>query len=167
MLRWWSRVCAGGLEKASQRLTESGAAVRRRRECQSCGKRFTTKERLDEEARLLVAKKDGSRVPFNRARILAGLEKAAYKRPIAAEQLNQLVNEVEEEILSQFDREVPSNQIGQFVSRRLRDLDQVAYVRYASVYREFQELGDFLEEVNELMSTQSRDSNGQQKLFEQ
>lgn len=149
------------------RLTESGAAVRRRRECQSCGKRFTTKERLDEEARLLVAKKDGSRVPFNRARILSGLEKAAYKRPIAAEQLNQLVTQVEEEILSEFDREVPSDRIGQFVSRRLRDLDQVAYVRYASVYREFQELGDFLEEVNELMDTQRRDSNGQQKLFEQ
>ena len=149
------------------RLTECGAAVRRRRECQSCGKRFTTTERLDEEARLLVAKKDGSRVPFDRSRILSGLEKAAYKRPIAAEQLNQLVTKVEEEILSQFDREVPANLIGQFVSRRLRDLDQVAYVRYASVYREFQELGDFLEEVNELMDTQQRDSNGQQKLFEQ
>lgn len=148
------------------RLTEGGAAVRRRRECQSCGKRFTTKERLDEEARLLVAKKDGSRVPFDPARILAGLEKACYKRPIPADRMNALVAEVEEEILAQFDREIPSRRIGEFVAKRLRTLDQVAYVRYASVYREFQELGDFIEEVNDVIEKSCRDTNGQQDLFD-
>ncbi|GAG43409.1 unnamed protein product [marine sediment metagenome] len=148
------------------RLTESGAAIRRRRECQACGKRFTTKERVDEEARIFVAKKDGSRMPFDRAKILAGLEKACYKRAVSAGELNGLVTQVEEEIFAEFDREVPSQRIGAYVARRLRELDKVAYVRYASVYRDFQELDDFIEEVNELKEVSARDTDGQQGLFE-
>ena len=148
------------------RLTESGVAIRRRRECQACGKRFTTKERVDEEARIFVAKKDGSRVPFDRAKILAGLEKACYKRAISVGELNALVTQVEEEIFAEFDREVPSQRIGAYVARRLRELDKVAYVRYASVYHDFQELDDFIDEVNELKEVSVLDSSGQQNLFE-
>ena len=148
------------------RLTESGVAIRRRRECQACGKRFTTKERVDEEARIFVAKKDGSRMPFDRAKILAGLEKACYKRAISVSELNGLVTQVEEEIFAEFDREVPSQQIGAYVARRLRELDKVAYVRYASVYHDFQELDDFIDEVNELKEVSVLDTSGQQNLFE-
>jgi transcriptional repressor NrdR len=148
------------------RLTESGVAIRRRRECQACGKRFTTKERVDEEARIFVAKKDGSRVPFDRAKILAGLEKACYKRAISVSELNALVTQVEEEIFAEFDREVPSQRIGAYVARRLRELDKVAYVRYASVYHDFQELDDFIDEVNELKEVSVLETTGQQSLFE-
>ncbi|UCG32516.1 MAG: transcriptional repressor NrdR [Phycisphaerales bacterium] len=147
------------------RLTESGAAIRRRRECQACGRRFTTKERVDEEARIFVAKKDGSRVPFDRGKILAGLEKACYKRRVTVDELNALAAHVEEEILAEFDREVPSQLIGAYVARRLRELDKVAYVRYASVYRDFQEPDEFIEEVIELKEVSERDTDGQQQLF--
>ncbi len=147
------------------RLTEGGVAIRRRRECTACGKRYTTKERVDDEPRMFVCKKDGSRVPFDRRKILTGLERACYKRPVSAEQLNRLVVEVEEQLFSQFDREIPAQAIGECVSQRLRKLDNVAYVRFASVYHEFQELDDFVHEVNGLKQRQQEDTNGQQKLF--
>ena len=147
------------------RPTDSGVAIRRRRECQACGKRFTTKERVDEEARISVVKKDGSRVPFNRTKVRARVERACYKRAISADELNALVTQVEEELFAEFDREVPSLRIGACVARRLRELDKVAYVRYASVYRHFQELDDFIEEVNELKEVSERNTDGQQQLF--
>ena len=147
------------------RLTEGGVAIRRRRECLACGKRFTTKERLDEEARMLVAKKDGSRVPFDRAKIIVGLERACYKRSVSADALNKLATEVEELLFSEFDREIPAGRIGACVSERLRDLDKVAYIRYASVYREFDEPDDFIAEVNGLIEQEQTETDGQQQLF--
>ena len=147
------------------RLTEGGVAIRRRRECLACGKRFTTKERLDEEARMLVAKKDGSRVPFDRAKIIVGLERACYKRLVSADALNELATEVEELLFSEYDREIPAERIGACVSERLRDLDKVAYIRYASVYREFDEPDDFIAEVNGLIEQEQTETDGQQQLF--
>jgi transcriptional repressor NrdR len=104
-----------------------------------------------EENPLHVIKKDQSREPFDRTKILRGLEKACYKRPISQEQLEQLVSRVEEEVYQQYDREVPSRVIGELVMRHLRDLDQVAYVRFASVYREFKDVSEFVEEVQPML----------------
>jgi len=148
------------------RLTEGGATVRRRRQCDACGRRFTTKERVESDVRLQVIKKDGSRVPYERAKILAGLQKACYKRPVSSQALQQLVDEVEEDIFRRFEREVDSRYIGSAVARRLRDLDKVAYVRFASVYREFQDLGDFVEEVRDVLDRAEAEVPGQQSLFD-
>ena len=132
------------------RSAEEGAVIRRRRECLECGKRYTTYERV-ESIQLRVVKKDGSRVPFEREKILQGLLKACEKRPISVEQLERAVQEIETEITDTGEREVSTHLIGEIVMRRLRDLDQVAYVRFASVYREFKDLNQFLEELRPLL----------------
>lgn len=123
------------------RGTQDGA-IRRRRECLSCERRFTTYEKI-EEAPLKVVKKDGTRVPFSREKLRSGLDKACYKRPIAQDDLEQVVSAVEAEMFESFNREVDSRMIGEAVMDRLRDLDEVAYVRFASVYREFTDVDDF------------------------
>lgn len=124
--------------------------IRRRRECLKCGRRFTTHERV-EESSMKVIKKDGSRVPFNRERFRVGLEKACYKRPISAEQIDEIVRDVESDINDNFEREVPSRYIGEKVCNRLRSLDHVAFVRFASVYREFQDVRDFMQQVDTIL----------------
>ncbi len=129
-------------------------AVRRRRECLECGRRFTTYERI-EESPIKVIKKDGSRVPFDRERIRKGLEKACYKRPVSDEQIDRIVSQVEADIYDHFEREVPSREIGEKLIELLRDLDQVAFVRFASVYREFKDATDFVEEL-ELLRAQRK-----------
>lgn len=124
--------------------------IRRRRECLKCGRRFTTHERV-EESPMKVIKKDGTRVPFNREKLRLGLEKACYKRPISAEQIDELVRDVESDVNDNFEREVPSRYIGEKVFNRLRSLDNVAFVRFASVYREFQDVRDFMQQVDTIL----------------
>lgn len=131
------------------RQTEEGASIRRRRECMACHKRFTTYERLDEMP-FLVVKKDGRREPFSRAKILNGMLRACEKRPISVERIEEVVNEIEREIRSGLEREVSSEYIGELVMDKLRELDDVAYVRFASVYRNFREAKDFEAVLGEL-----------------
>jgi transcriptional repressor NrdR len=136
------------------RMSES-FVIRRRRECLKCGRRFTTHERV-EESSMKVIKKDGSRIPFDREKIRSGLEKACYKRPISADQIDAVVREVESDIHDNFDREIPSRYIGEKVFNRLRSLDHVAFVRFASVYREFQDVRDFMEQVEPILRERGR-----------
>lgn len=131
------------------RAADEGYSVRRRRECTACGRRFTTYERVDEPP-LVVVKKDGRREAFNRSKLLAGLVKACQKRPISMSALESLVDEVEQALRSTADLEVSSRQIGEMVMERLRGLDEVAYVRFASVYREFRDAREFVQEVERL-----------------
>ncbi len=149
------------------RVTDGGSTVRRRRECVKCTKRFTTYERPETSIRLMVIKKDGSRVPYERGKILMGLQKACYKRPVSEDRLEKLVDRIEEKILAGFDREVPSKFIGEQAALALRDVDEIAYVRFASVYREFRDLGEFIEEARGIMNGQTREVPGQTKLFEE
>ena len=130
--------------------TRQPHAIRRRRECLGCERRFTTYEKI-EESPLRVIKKDGSRVPFDRERIRAGLEKACYKRPVSDDQIEGVINAVEQEVHQGFDREIPSREIGELVFGRLREVDQVAFVRFASVYREFKDVNDFVEELEPML----------------
>jgi len=125
-------------------------AVRRRRECLDCGRRFTTYEKI-EESPLKVIKKDGSRVPFDRHKIRSGLEKACYKRPVSDARIEEVVDRVEADIYQNFEREVPSPYIGERVFNLLRAVDQVAFVRFASVYREFKDVNDFVEELEPML----------------
>ncbi|MEZ6062041.1 MAG: transcriptional regulator NrdR [Planctomycetaceae bacterium] len=133
-------------------------SIRRRRECLKCERRFTTYERI-EESPVKVIKKDGSRVPFDRSRIRAGIEKACFKRPVSNEQIDQLVGAVEASVYEDGVREVPSRQIGEMVFNALRDLDKVAFVRFASVYREFQDVNDFVEELQPMLEKRPRRRN--------
>ena len=146
------------------RSGEKGRVIRRRRECLVCHRRFTTYERIEETIKLMVVKKDGSRVPFDRQRIVAGVQKACYKRPISAQKIDELARDVEEEIVIKFSQEVSSEVIGNLTIARLRNLDKVAYIRYASVYREFDDLAQFLDEVQGAMEF-TDDSPGQNQLF--
>ena len=130
--------------------TDGGAIIRRRRQCLVCDRRFTTYERVEQHP-LKVIKKDNRRVPFDREQIRSGLEKACEKRPVSAEEIDALVSEEEAEVHQSYDREVPSHAIGGFVIERLKRLDQVAYVRFASVYREFKDASDFVDEVGPLL----------------
>jgi transcriptional repressor NrdR len=147
------------------RLTEGGNAIRRRRECLACGRRYTTKERVDEEAKLTVVKRDGTRVPFDRGKIVTGLRRACFKRPVPAEQIAALVGEVEEELMQLGRREVPAKLIGELVVGKLRHVDQIAYVRFASVYRNFQDVGEFIDEAKDVLERSVQHVSGQQDLF--
>jgi transcriptional repressor NrdR len=128
------------------RASDDAFSIRRRRECLECGRRYTTYENV-EETMLRVIKKDGSRAPFDRKRILSGVLKACEKRPVPTQQLEELVDRVERRCNELFDREVDTKAIGAFVMEELKKLDQVAYVRFASVYREFKDVSQFLEEL--------------------
>lgn len=148
------------------RSAEQGKVIRRRRECLACARRFTTYERVEETVKLMVVKRDGSRVPYERQRLLAGLEKACYKRPVSAQQLQSLVEDIEDDLFRTYDKEVVSADIGRLVSERLKQVDRVAYVRYASVYKQFRDIEDLLEEVKEVMNTKQLDPGpAQGKLF--
>jgi transcriptional repressor NrdR len=132
------------------RASSDGFAIRRRRECTSCNRRYTTYERI-EESPLRVVKKDDRREPFDRRKILSGLLKACEKRPVSLEALEQITETIEGTVLETFEREVPSTYIGQLVMSELRKLDQVAYVRFASVYREFKDIHEFMEELRPMI----------------
>ena len=124
--------------------------IRRRRECLKCERRFTTYEKI-EQALIKVIKKDGSRVPFDKEKIRFGLEKACYKRPVSQEKIELLINTVESDIYDNFENEVPARYIGEKVFNQLREIDQVAFVRFASVYREFKDVRDFVEELGPML----------------
>ena len=133
------------------RLSNQGAVIRRRRECFGCSRRFTTYERV-EEILPMVVKKDGRREQFDRQKVLEGLRLACNKRPVSAEQLEELVDGIERRLQELGDKEVPTSVIGEAVMRELARLDEVAYVRFASVYRSFKDLGEFMSELKELIS---------------
>ena len=147
------------------RLTEGGAAIRRRRLCQDCGRRFTTKERTEQEVRLSVIKRDSARVPYRRDKVIAGIRHACYKLPIDDGQIDRVVDEIEGDIFRDHDREVTSEQIGLYAARRLRDLNPVAYVRFMSVYRTFADVAEFAEEIQNVQLHAASTSPDQQSLF--
>jgi len=132
------------------RPAEEGTTIRRRRECLSCGKRFTTYE-IMERLPLLVVKRDGSRQSFDRMKVIGGMIKACEKRPVPVDEIERVADEIEQELQSSLEREVSSVQIGEMIMERLKDLDQVAYVRFASVYRQFKDINTFLDELNKLL----------------
>ena len=132
------------------RESKEGQSIRRRRECLSCQRRFTTYERVD-EIPYMVVKKDGSREKFDRQKILAGLLRASEKRPVSMSQLQSIVDETELLVVDSPEREVPSREIGELLMRRLRELDKVAYVRFASVYLDFKDVKEFMDELKELL----------------
>jgi transcriptional repressor NrdR len=132
------------------RSSAEGKAVRRRRECAKCKRRYTTYEYI-EESRLMVIKKDGRREPFSRAKLLNGVTTACEKRPISTEKIEKLVNEIERIIQRKFEKEVHARDIGESVMSRLHKLDEVAYVRFASVYRQFKDVTQFMREIKHLL----------------
>ena len=131
------------------RPAEDNNSIRRRRVCDECGKRFTTYEKI-ETIPLIIIKKDNNREAYDRAKIEAGVLRACHKRPVSAQQITTLVDEVENEIFNREEREIPSGTIGELVMNKLKDLDAVAYVRFASVYREFKDLDTFMRELEQL-----------------
>ncbi|AKP03626.1 MULTISPECIES: transcriptional regulator NrdR [Companilactobacillus] len=133
------------------RPSDEGRAIRRRRECEFCGTRFTTFERL-EKAPLLVIKKNGNREEFSREKLLRGIVRAAEKRPVTMDQMNGIVDKVENEIRSTGESEVRSQLIGEHVMKILAKVDDVTYIRFASVYREFKDMNSFMKEVQEMMA---------------
>jgi transcriptional repressor NrdR len=131
------------------RSSGDGVQIRRRRECNGCGTRFTTYEEIHRE-NLRIQKRDGRYEEFNRAKLIAGLEKACEKRPISADKIQALADNVLSELEGEFGRDVPSQKLGERVMQRLRQLDQVAYVRFASVYRQFDDVDQFIDEIKRL-----------------
>ena len=134
----------------NSRTSSDGASVKRRRECSGCRRRFTTYERVEDTV-LRVVKKDGARESFSRAKILQGLTKACYKRPVSSEALGEAVDGIELELHQNFEGEVPSTAIGEMIMKRLKELDKVAYIRFASVYREFKDVSDFVQEAGMML----------------
>ena len=146
------------------RPTEDGKSIRRRRECTRCGARFNTYERV-EYSPLLVIKRDGTREEFNREKLLRGIVRSAEKRPISRDQMDRLVQKVENQLREQLETEVESKKIGELVMPLLMDLDEVAYIRFASVYREFQSKEMFLREL-EVMAKKKHEADQEQELFD-
>jgi transcriptional repressor NrdR len=150
------------LKVIDSRACDNGRAIRRRRGCRKCRKRFTTYERIEDPARIIVVKKDGRRMPWDRAKILNGLERACFKRPVPQERLVELVDAVEEEIFKEGDREVASTAVGEMVMERLRRVDQVAYVRFASVYRQFRTLEEMVAEAQTVIDAKRFEADPRQ-----
>lgn len=136
------------------RPADDNSSIRRRRQCESCGKRFTTYEKL-ETIPLMVIKKDNSREVYNRAKIEAGVVHSCHKRPVSPQQIAGLIDEIENSIFNKEEREVPTSVIGELVMNKLQDMDEVAYVRFASVYREFKDVNTFMEELGKLLKNKS------------
>ncbi|MFA5793518.1 MAG: transcriptional regulator NrdR [Candidatus Brocadiia bacterium] len=134
------------------RLVNGGYEIRRRRKCLKCARRYTTYEKR-EEALLRVIKKNGSSQPFQRAKIISGITKACEKRPISLERLEETVNNVERALYDKYDHEVPAKFIGDLVMKELKKLDKVAYVRFASVYREFKDVSEFIDELKPILKS--------------
>jgi len=147
------------------RSSDGGRVIRRRRQCLVCKRRFTTYEKVGESFKLWVVKKDRSRVPYERDKIIAGSQKACYKRSVSAEQIQQIADKVEEKIFRNFDKEVTSAFIGESVMEQLGKVDKVAYIRFASVYRDFRDAGELIKEVTEVID--KAEPMGQPTLFEE
>jgi transcriptional repressor NrdR len=133
------------------RSSKEGDSIRRRRECLKCGRRFTTYERIEEVAQMVI-KKDGRREAFDRWKIKSGILKACEKRPVSLEQIESLIDDVERSLFNSSDNEISTTSIGSGVMDRLKDMDQVAYVRFASVYRQFKDLNEFMDELKGLLT---------------
>lgn len=133
------------------RPTDEGQAIRRRRECMVCSKRFTTYEKVD-EIPLIVVKKNGNREPYNRNKILNGVIRSCEKRPVSLKEIEELVDGIEKQIYNMMEREISTELIGNLVIDKIKDLDEVAYVRFASVYREFKDINTFMDEVKKILS---------------
>ncbi len=156
--------CGGIDDKViDSRLSKDGKAIRRRRECIACGHRFTTYEEIERND-LRVAKRDGRSEPLSKQKLLTSFIKACEKRPVSVETLEKATDEIVLELENEFHREVPSHVIGAKVMQRLHQLDEVAYVRYASIYRSFQDIGEFIEEIQQLGRRPKR-STAQPELF--
>lgn len=132
------------------RLNTEGTSIRRRRECLACHKRFTTYEYV-EHVPLMVVKKDGRRQPFDRNRLMSGIVKACEKRPVSVDQIEQTVDEIERTVQLKYDREVESKDIGEMIMKKLSTMDEVAYVRFASVYRQFRDVNQFMNELQTIL----------------
>ena len=139
------------------RQADDGRTIRRRRECENCGFRFTTFERI-EETPLLVIKKNGTREEFNREKVLRGLVRSAEKRPVTMDQMEKIVDQVERKIRESGESEIPTNLIGEYVMEYLVDLDDIAYIRFASVYRQFKDMSVFLKELQDIVE-KAKDKN--------
>lgn len=135
------------------RAADENTSIRRRRECIACNRRFTTYER-QEDRPYLVVKTDGSRAAFDRAKLLRGIMRATEKRPISMDTLNQLVQEVESQAKNSFEKEIPSSYIGELVMEKLKEVDEIAYVRFASVYRKFKDVNEFMHELNQFLNSE-------------
>lgn len=138
----------------------SGSAIRRRRECLACRHRYTTYERAEGERRLRVIKKDGSRETYDRRKIRQGLVLALHKRPVPTERLDKMLQEIEDDLMGTYDAEIPSRAIGDLVMKHLRQEDEVAYVRFASVYRDFKDVSEFVEEVQPMLTEKGGRAGG-------
>jgi transcriptional repressor NrdR len=136
------------------RSANEGAVIRRRRECEACSKRYTTYERI-EEIPIYVIKKDLRREPYERVKVLSGIYKACEKRPIPVADQEKIADDLEKMVREKYDKEIPSKEIGEYIMRHLARLDQVAYVRFASVYRDFQDISHFMKEIKQMIQRQS------------
>ncbi len=143
------------------RVTKDGTAIRRRRECLKCGYRFTTYERVEMQLPMVI-KRDGRREPFSREKVIEGIRKACQKRPISMDQIEGFVDELERELVAAGEREVPSTMIGERVMEKLHEWDDVAYVRFASVYRQFQDVNEFIEQIQRLIESKKDRQKGNQ-----
>lgn len=132
------------------RPAEDNSSIRRRRQCERCGKRFTTYEKL-ETMPLMVIKKDNSREAYDRSKIEAGIIQSCHKRPVSTQQINSVIDEIENRVFNMEEKEIPTSVIGELVMDKLKELDEVAYVRFASVYREFKDVNTFMEELAKLL----------------
>lgn len=139
------------------RPADDNASIRRRRQCEICGKRFTTYEKL-ETMPLMVIKKDNSRESYDRSKIEAGIIRSCHKRPVSTQQINAMVDEIENTIFNMEEREISTSVIGELVMAKLKDLDPVAYVRFASVYREFKDVNTFMDELGKLLTNKDKKS---------
>ena len=144
------------------RSSKNGLAIRRRRECLQCGKRFTTYEQV-EELLPVVVKKDNRREPFDRFKIIAGMRKACEKRPVSTDMLERAVDEIEKALQNKMEKEVASTAVGELVMKKLAELDEVAYVRFASVYRQFKDLNAFMDEVKDVIAKQAKPGTGKKQ----
>ncbi len=144
------------------RESEDGRQIRRRRECLRCEKRYTTYEEIEEKS-LVVVKKDGRREKFMREKVFAGIQKACEKRPISTQQISLVVDEIEQDLKQRFEKEVSSMDIGNAIVDKLRNLDEVAYVRFASVYRQFKDISEFQKEVEKIKGDSDGGGNKQQE----
>ena len=141
------------------RPADENSSIRRRRQCETCGRRFTTYEKL-ETMPLMVIKKDDSREPYDRAKMEAGIICSCHKRPVSTEQIKRVIDEIENELFNSEEKEIPTSVIGEKVMRKLKDLDEVAYVRFASVYREFKDVDTFVEEIGKLRTETAPQKDG-------
>lgn len=149
------------------RISKAGDLIRRRRECEACGRRFTTYEKVEVVVPMVV-KKDGRREEFHRGKVMAGLKKAFEKRPFGAETMESIAEEIEKKVAERGDKEIPSKEIGEEIMTRLQRVDEVAYVRFASVYRQFRDINEFMHELRDLLSekekaTSARKARGRKK----